>query len=134
MANTAPPPLLIVEDDLALQKQIRWSLDRFDSATAADREVVIVGRSLRRVIDVAGELGMLAGLRPFYEADAFGYLPREKVVAIVTGSQGEPRAVLSRVAEGDHGTIELSRGDTVVFSKRQKGRFPNPGEVAEALR
>ncbi|MFO1183822.1 MAG: ribonuclease J [Bauldia sp.] len=89
-----------------------------EAAAAADREVVIVGRSLRRVIDVAGEIGLLKGLRPFYEAEAFGHLPRNKVVAIVTGSQGEPRAVLSRVAEGDHSDLALSSGDTVVFSSR----------------
>lgn len=89
-----------------------------EAAEAANREVVIVGRSLRRVIDVAGELGMLRGLRPFHEGDAFAHLDRKKVVAIVTGSQGEPRAVLSRVAEGDHGDLELAAGDTVVFSSR----------------
>ncbi len=46
MSNAGPPPLLIVEDDLALQKQIKWSLDRFESVTASDRETALV--QLRR--------------------------------------------------------------------------------------
>ena len=46
MTNGSPPPLLIVEDDLALQKQIKWSLDRFESVTASDRETALV--QLRR--------------------------------------------------------------------------------------
>ena len=62
------------------------------------REVVIVGRSIRRAVDVAEELGYLRGLPPILDQDAYGYLPRNQVVALMTGSQGEPRAALSRIA------------------------------------
>ncbi len=89
-----------------------------EAAHAAGRHTVIMGRALLRAIDVAGELGYMRGLPPFLEADAFVELPRDKVVAIVTGSQGEPRAALSRAAEDDHAQLALSKGDTVVFSSR----------------
>jgi ribonuclease J len=87
-------------------------------AKAAGRDVIIVGRAMRRVIDVAGELGLLEGLAPFYEEDAYEHLSRHKVVLLLTGSQGEPRAALARVADDDHRNVDLAPGDTVVFSSR----------------
>lgn len=89
-----------------------------EAAKAAGRDVVVVGRSMARVIDVAGELGYFDGLPPFHEEEAFGYLPRDKAVLLCTGSQGEPRAALSRIAAGDHRNIGLSKGDMVIFSSR----------------
>jgi ribonuclease J len=88
------------------------------AAEAAGRTVIISGRALRRAIDVATELHMLDGLRPFLDEDAFAHLPRDKVVVILTGSQGEPRAALARVSTDDHPRIELNVGDVVVFSAR----------------
>jgi ribonuclease J len=88
------------------------------AAAEAGREVVVAGRAMRRVVDIAGELGYLDGLPPFRDEDTYQYLPRDKVVLLLTGSQGEPRAALARVAEGDHKTITLDRGDIVVFSSR----------------
>jgi ribonuclease J len=88
------------------------------AAKRAGRNVVICGRALRRVIDVATELHMLEGVPPFLSEDAFHHLPRDKVVAILTGSQGEPRAALARVAADDHPRIEMVAGDMVVFSAR----------------
>jgi len=88
------------------------------AAMAAQREVVVVGRALERVIAVAREQGLLEGIPPFRSAEAYGYLPRERVVAILTGSQGEPRAALRRIADDDHPEIALSPGDLVVFSSR----------------
>jgi len=88
------------------------------AAQAARREVVVIGRAIRRVLDVAGELGMLEGLPPFLEEEAYQHLPRNKVVALVTGSQGEPRAALARVATEEHRNFMLDRGDTLVFSSR----------------
>lgn len=92
------------------------------AAQAHDRQVVVVGRALRRSIEVATELGYMEGVPPFLDEEAYGYLPRDKVVAIVTGSQGESRAALARIAEDDHKFIGLSPGDIVVFSAR-----PIPG-------
>lgn len=89
-----------------------------EAARANGREVVLVGRALERVIGVAREQGLLDGVPAFRSAEAYGFLPREKVVAILTGSQGEPRAALRRIADDDHPEIALSPGDLVVFSSR----------------
>lgn len=89
-----------------------------EAALAAGREVVVVGRALERVIAVAREQGMLDGIPAFRGAEAYGYLPRERVVAILTGSQGEPRAALRRIADDDHPEIAFSPADLVVFSSR----------------
>ncbi len=89
-----------------------------DAALAAGRQVVLIGRAMRRAADVARMLGYLEGVPDFLEPDAYGYLPRDKVVALMTGSQGEPRAALARVAAGDHPEVTLAKGDRVIFSSR----------------
>ncbi|WP_346912200.1 ribonuclease J [uncultured Roseibium sp.] len=101
-----------------------------EAAADAGRDVVVVGRSMLRVIDVAGELGYLEGLPSFHDEEAFGYLPRDKTVLLCTGSQGEARAALSRIASGDHRNIALSKGDMVIFSSRTiPGNEKAVGEV-----
>ena len=89
-----------------------------EAAVANERSVVVLGRAMKRAIDVARELGMFDGLPEFLGEDAYGYLPRENVVALLTGSQGEPRAALARIASGDHRNIAMSQGDIVIFSSR----------------
>ncbi len=89
-----------------------------EAARAADREVVLVGRAMERVVQVARETGHLDGVQPFRSQEAYGYLPPDKVLALCTGSQGEPRAALSRISEDQHPEVTLSRGDTVIFSSR----------------
>jgi len=104
------------------------------AAQAADRQVVVVGRALRRAIEVATELGYMEGLPPFLDEESYGYLPRSKVVAILTGSQGEPRAALARIAEDEHKFVGLSPGDTVVFSARPiPGNEKAIGNIINAL-
>lgn len=93
-----------------------------EAARAADREVVLVGRAMERVAQVARETGYLDGIRPFRGQDMYGHLPRDKVVALCTGSQGEPRAALARISADEHPEIGLSKGDRVIFSSR-----PIPG-------
>jgi ribonuclease J len=88
------------------------------AAKACDREVVVVGRAMDRLVQVARETGYLDDVQAFRPADAYGYLPPDKVIAICTGSQGEPRAALSRIAQDDHPEVTLSRGDRVIFSSR----------------
>jgi ribonuclease J len=88
------------------------------AAKAADRDVVVMGRSMHRAIEVATELGYMDDLPAFLSEDAYGYLPPEKVVLLLTGSQGEERAALARIAAGDHRNVALSKGDMVVFSSR----------------
>jgi ribonuclease J len=89
-----------------------------EAGIAAGRQVCILGRAIERVVAVARELGMLDGVPPFLGMDAFERLPRNKILALATGSQGEPRAALARMAEDEHPTAELSPGDTVIFSSR----------------
>lgn len=89
-----------------------------DAARAAGREVVLIGRAMERVAQVARETGYLDGVPDFREVQSYGYLPPEKVLALCTGSQGEPRAALSRIAEDEHPEVTLMRGDRVIFSSR----------------
>ncbi len=89
-----------------------------DAARAAGREVVLVGRAMERVAQVARETGYLDGVQEFRSVEAYGYLPPEKVVALCTGSQGEPRAALSRIASDEHPEVTLAKGDLVIFSAR----------------
>ena len=88
----------------------------------AEREIVVVGRAMDRVIGVARETGYLEGVQPFHGMDIYGHLPPDKVVALCTGSQGEPRAALARIAQDEHPEVALSKGDRVIFSSR-----PIPG-------
>jgi ribonuclease J len=89
-----------------------------EAGFAAGRQVVILGRAIERVVAVARECGMLDGVPPFLGMDAFERLPRDKILALATGSQGEPRAALARMAGDEHPTAELNAGDTVIFSSR----------------
>ncbi|GGD88203.1 MBL fold metallo-hydrolase [Aureimonas endophytica] len=88
------------------------------AAAEAGRQTLLMGRSMKRVVDVAQEVGYLEGLPPFVAESEFGYIPREKAVILMTGSQGEPRAALARIARDDHPQIALSKGDLVIFSSR----------------
>ncbi|ARJ65782.1 MBL fold hydrolase [Magnetospirillum sp. ME-1] len=88
------------------------------AAMANDRNVALVGRSLWRIDKAARENGYLADLPPFLTEHDAGYLPKDKVVYICTGSQGEPRAALARIASGDHPHVKLGKGDVCIFSSR----------------
>src|SRR4051812_19213272 len=89
-----------------------------DAAKEAGREVVVVGRAMERVAQVARECGYLDGVRSFRGMDVYGHFPADKVLALCTGSQGEPRAALARIANNDHPMVTLNKGDTVIFSSR----------------
>src|SRR6202040_3614524 len=89
-----------------------------DAAKACDREVVVVGRAMERVVQVARETGYLDGVQNFRGADLYGHFPPDKVLALCTGSQGEPRAALARIANDDHPQVTLNKGDSVIFSSR----------------
>jgi ribonuclease J len=95
-------------------------LDSIAAAAAAnDRNVALVGRSLWRINEAARANGYLKDVAPFLSEHDAGFLPREKTVLICTGSQGEPRSALSRIAADDHPEITLERGDAVIFSSRE---------------
>ncbi|MBB4265034.1 ribonuclease J [Roseospira visakhapatnamensis] len=95
---------------------------RLESVAVAAREngrhVALVGRSLWRMNATARGCGYLADLPPFLDDEAVAALPPEKVLYVATGSQGEPRAALPRIASGSHRAVSLGAGDTVIFSSR----------------
>lgn len=82
------------------------------------RQVALVGRSMHRIVAAAREAGYLKDLPPILDERDIGYLPREEVLLLVTGSQGEPRAALWRIANDDHPEVTLEPGDAVLFSSR----------------
>ncbi len=89
-----------------------------EAAMACGRQVVLVGRAMDRVASVARECGYLDGIPPFLSAEAFSHVPRDKVVVLATGSQGEPRAAIARISEDEHPAVSLAPGDLVIFSSR----------------
>jgi ribonuclease J len=104
------------------------------AARACGREVVVVGRAMERIIQVARETGYLDGVQDLRGTDTYGYLPPDKVVALCTGSQGEPRAALSRIALDEHPDVTLARGDRVIFSSRTiPGNEKPVGQVINGL-
>jgi len=88
------------------------------AAEANDRRVCLVGRSMIRMSAAARSVGLLAGIKPFISDNEAGYFPAEKVLFLCTGSQGEVRAALARVADGTHPHLNLGKGDSCVFSSR----------------
>jgi ribonuclease J len=105
-----------------------------EAARECGREVVVVGRAMDRVVEVAKECGYLDGLPEFRSTENFGYIPRDKIVAILTGSQGEPRAALARIAQDEHPDIALSAGDRVIFSSRAiPGNEKDVGSIINSL-
>ncbi len=88
------------------------------AAVAAGRHPVMSGRALHRMIEAAQECGYLLDFPPRIEEPEAGYLPREKVLFICTGSQGEPRASMAKLANGEHRDLVLEDGDTAIFSSR----------------
>ena len=88
------------------------------AARANGREVVIAGRAMRNTIEAARKCGYLRDAGAFLDEDAFGYLPRQNIMLLCTGSQGEPRAAIARIGEDNHPNIALEEGDMVIFSAR----------------
>jgi ribonuclease J len=88
------------------------------AAREADRSVALVGRSLRNLEAAARECGYLRGLPPFLTEDDIDDVPDDNMLILVTGSQGEPRSALARIAMDTHPRVALGEGDTVVFSSR----------------
>lgn len=88
------------------------------AAKTSGRKVVLMGRSLHRMVGAAIECGYLNDIPDFIEEDEIDSIPDGQLVMLVTGSQGEPNAMLSRIARGEHPRVTLRRGDTVVFSAR----------------
>lgn len=88
------------------------------AAEAADRRVCLLGRSMHRMTAAARSVGMLKDVKPFVSDHEAKTYPKDKILYLCTGSQGETRAALARIAEGTHPTITLGAGDCCVFSSR----------------
>ncbi|MHA6299098.1 ribonuclease J [Devosia sp. CAU 1758] len=98
------------------------------AAHKAGREVVLSGRSLHRIMGIAKELGMLEGIPAWHDQDGYRSIARSKCVLICTGSQGEARAAIARIARGDHPVIDLNAGDRMIFSS-----WAIPGNEREVI-
>jgi len=105
-----------------------------NAARAAGRELVVVGRAMFRVIEAAQATGYLDPDLPFHEETALARLPRRKLVALCTGSQGETRAAMARIAQKEHPNVKLEAGDWVIYSSRTiPGNEKAVGRVQNAL-
>ena len=87
-------------------------------AAAHDRHLVLVGRSLWRILAAAQECGYLQDIAPPLKDDEGAYLPPDKVMFLCTGCQGEARAALARIASGNHRHVVFEKDDLVIFSSR----------------
>ena len=88
------------------------------AAEANGRRVCLLGRSMHRMTAAARSVGWLQDVKPFIADQEAGHFPAGKILYLCTGSQGEPRAALARIAEGTHPTVNLGRGDACIFSSR----------------
>ena len=88
------------------------------AAQKVGRSVALIGRSLHRMVSAAHECGYLNDIPDFLSEEDIHHIPDENLVLVVTGSQGEARAALARIARGSHSDISLNHKDTVIFSAR----------------
>ncbi len=88
------------------------------AAEKTGRSVGVIGRSLHNMIGAARDCGFLNGIPDFVDESEFDLIPRDNLVLVVTGSQGEARAALSRISRGEFRGVNLEKGDTVIFSSR----------------
>lgn len=98
------------------------NIARLDSIAKAarehGREVALVGRSMHKLVAAARDTGYLSDFPATIDENEAALLPPRRVLYLLTGSQGEPRAALPRIAAGDHPTVSLGQGDAVIFSSR----------------
>jgi ribonuclease J len=88
------------------------------AAESCGRRVCLVGRSMHRMTAAAKSVGLLQGVKPFVSDAEAGFFPNDQILYLCTGSQGEARAALSRIAEGTHPHVKLGLGDHCIFSSR----------------
>ncbi len=88
------------------------------AAEKAGRRVMLLGSSIHRVVNVATDIGMFDDIADFVEEDEFQTVDRKNLVIILTGSQGESRAALAKIARQEHRNVDLAPGDTVIYSSR----------------
>ena len=89
-----------------------------EAARQAGRSVCLLGRSMHRITDAAITTGVIKNIPDLVDEEAAGSFPDDNILFLCTGSQGEYRAALGRIARGDHRHVSLGEGDTVIFSSR----------------
>jgi ribonuclease J len=89
-----------------------------DAARSAGRQLVVAGRAMHRIIAAAMDTGYLPSDFKYRDQEHYQYLERDETVLLCTGSQGEPRVAMARIAEDQHPHISLGKGDLVIFSSR----------------
>ncbi len=87
-------------------------------ARQTGRHLVLLGRSMQRISKAAMETGYLSNFPPMMNEEDAAHIPRDKVLIVCTGCQGESRAALSRIARDEHRHLTLSEGDNVIFSSK----------------
>jgi len=116
------------------------NVGRLDSILAAakanDRSVCLIGRSMKRMTAAARSVGLLKDAPAIIDEDMASSLPQDHVLYLCTGSQGEPRAALSRIANGEHRSVKFTKGDVVIFSSKiipgnEKGIFALQNALAD---
>jgi ribonuclease J len=104
------------------------------AAVAVGRHPVLSGRALQRMVESAQECGYLLDFPECVPEQQAGFLPRDKVLFICTGSQGEPRASMAKLANNEHRDLVLEAGDTAIFSSRViPGNERSVGRLQNAL-
>lgn len=88
------------------------------AAQACGRSVCVLGRSLINMTEAAKSVGFLQDVPSVISEERAEHIPSDQIVYVVTGSQGESRAALARIARGDHPALDLNRGDSVIFSSK----------------
>ena len=90
----------------------------FYCAEKISRHVSLVGRSMNRIFKAARQCGYLQGIKDPIDPRDAKKLPREKIVYLCTGSQGEPMGAMKRIIKGIHPDVFIEKGDTVIFSSK----------------
>lgn len=88
------------------------------AARVHGRRVALVGRSMHKIVEAARASGYLTDFPATLDARDAQEVPADKILYLVTGSQGEPRAALARIAQANHPDVQLGKGDAVIFSSR----------------
>ncbi len=90
----------------------------FKCAEKVGRHLSLVGRSMHRIYNTARECGYLQNIKPPLDPRDAKKIPRDKIVYLCTGSQGEPLGAMNRIVNQEHPDVYLDEGDTVIFSSR----------------
>ena len=115
------------------------NVGRLDSVMEAakqnSRSVCLIGRSMKRMVGAAKSIGLMQDA-DIIDEDTAARMPQGHVLYLCTGSQGEPRAALSRIANGEHRSVKFSKGDVVIFSSKvipgnEKGIFALQNALAD---